>query len=35
MVDQENPESFDKLVIQIASDDVIRNDWSRGEIEKP
>lgn len=35
MVDQENQESFDKLVIQIASDDVIRNDWSRGEIKKP
>lgn len=26
---------FDKLTIQIASDDVIRNDWSRGEIKKP
>jgi len=35
MVDQENQESFDKLIIQIASDDVIRNDWSRGEIKKP
>ncbi|NGX37515.1 MAG: DNA-directed RNA polymerase subunit beta' [Chlamydiae bacterium] len=35
MVDQENQKSFDKLVIQIASDDVIRNDWSRGEIKKP
>ncbi len=35
MVEQESQESFDKLVIQIASDDVIRNDWSRGEIKKP
>ncbi len=35
MVDQEELKSFDKLVIQIASDDVIRNDWSRGEIKKP
>mgnify|MGYP000927173099 CR=1 FL=1 len=26
---------FDKLTIQIASDDVIRNKWSRGEIRKP
>lgn len=26
---------FDKLTIKIASDDVIRNDWSRGEIKKP
>lgn len=26
---------FDKLTIQIASDDVIRNSWSRGEIKKP
>lgn len=26
---------FDKLTIQIASDNVIRNDWSRGEIKKP
>lgn len=26
---------FDKLTIQIASDTVIRNDWSRGEIKKP
>ncbi|MBS0629441.1 MAG: DNA-directed RNA polymerase subunit beta' [Verrucomicrobia bacterium] len=35
MIDQEKPESFDKLLIQIASDDVIRNNWSRGEIKKP
>ncbi len=35
MLDREKQESFDKLVIQIASDDVIRNDWSRGEIKKP
>lgn len=26
---------FDKLTIQIASDDVIRNQWSYGEIKKP
>src|ERR1700675_880505 len=26
---------FDKLTIRIASDDVIRNKWSRGEIKKP
>lgn len=28
-------EQFDKLTIHIASDDVIRNQWSRGEIKKP
>jgi len=26
---------FDKLSIKIASDDVMRNEWSRGEIKKP
>lgn len=26
---------FDKLTIKIASDDVIKNDWSQGEIKKP
>lgn len=26
---------FDKLTIRIASDEVIRNNWSRGEIKKP
>ncbi|NGX63546.1 MAG: DNA-directed RNA polymerase subunit beta' [Candidatus Anoxychlamydiales bacterium] len=26
---------FDKLTIKIASDDVIKNSWSRGEIKKP
>ncbi len=26
---------FDKLTIKIASEDVVRNDWSRGEIKKP
>lgn len=26
---------FDRLSIKIASDDVIRNEWSRGEIKKP
>ena len=37
MFDEEDFESsqFDKLTIKIASDDVIRNDWSRGEIKKP
>jgi len=30
---QEN--QFDKLTIKVASDDVIRNEWSRGEIKKP
>jgi DNA-directed RNA polymerase subunit beta' len=32
--DLENSQ-FDKLSIKIASDDVIRNEWSRGEIKKP
>ncbi len=27
--------NFDKLTIKIASEDVIRNEWSRGEIKKP
>lgn len=31
---QENTE-FDKVTISIASDEVIRNKWSRGEIKKP
>lgn len=35
MSEPEKQQSFDKLRIQIASDDVIRNDWSRGEIKKP
>jgi DNA-directed RNA polymerase subunit beta' len=26
---------FDKLTIKIASEDIIRNEWSRGEIKKP
>lgn len=26
---------FDRLTIKIASDDVVRNEWSRGEIKKP
>lgn len=30
-----NKPQFDRLSIKIASDDVIRNDWSRGEIKKP
>jgi len=36
MSDQErNDSKFDKMTIKIASDDVIRNEWSRGEIKKP
>jgi DNA-directed RNA polymerase subunit beta' len=30
-----NGSKFDKLTIKIASDDVVRNEWSRGEIKKP
>lgn len=30
-----NEAQFDKLTIHIASDEVIRNQWSRGEIKKP
>ncbi|HSW86905.1 MAG TPA: DNA-directed RNA polymerase subunit beta' [Rhabdochlamydiaceae bacterium] len=30
-----NDSQFDKLTIKIASDDVICNEWSRGEIKKP
>jgi DNA-directed RNA polymerase subunit beta' len=32
---QQQDQQFDKLTIQIASDEVIRNKWSRGEIKKP
>jgi len=37
MFEDENPQEsqFDKLTIRIASADVIRNKWSRGEIKKP
>jgi len=36
MLEEELKDSqFDKLTIKIASDDVIRNEWSRGEIKKP
>ncbi|GAB4188541.1 MAG: DNA-directed RNA polymerase subunit beta' [Simkaniaceae bacterium] len=37
MVDEEDLKKgqFDKLLIKIASDEVIRNEWSRGEIKKP
>jgi len=36
MFDEDKKKShFDKLSIKIASDDVIRNVWSRGEIKKP
>lgn len=31
----EQQQEFDKLTIQIAADDVIRGDWSHGEIKKP
>lgn len=31
----QNDEQFDKLTIRIASDEVIRTQWSRGEIKKP
>ena len=33
--DEFHDSHFDKLTIKIASDDVIRNEWSRGEIKKP
>lgn len=33
--EQNELQQFDKLTIRIASDDVIRNKWSRGEIKKP
>lgn len=33
--DEFHDSQFDKLTIRIASDDVIRNEWSRGEIKKP
>ncbi len=33
--DEFHDSQFDKLTIKIASDDVIRNEWSRGEIKKP
>jgi DNA-directed RNA polymerase subunit beta' len=36
MTENNQPENhFDKLTIRIASDDVIRNKWSHGEIKKP
>lgn len=36
MTDHEFHDSqFDKVTIKIASDDVVRNEWSRGEIKKP
>jgi DNA-directed RNA polymerase subunit beta' len=33
--EQEEKSRFDTLTIHIASNDVIKNDWSRGEIKKP
>lgn len=33
--DELTDSQFDKLTIKIASDDVVRNEWSRGEIKKP
>ncbi len=35
MSDQQTHEGFDSLEIKIASDEVIRDTWSRGEIKKP
>lgn len=35
MLDEENKSRFDKLTILLASDEVIREKWSRGEIKKP
>lgn len=35
MSENHNEAQFDKLTIKIASDEVIRNQWSRGEIKKP
>ncbi|MCH9611707.1 MAG: DNA-directed RNA polymerase subunit beta' [Chlamydiia bacterium] len=36
MEEEQNQDSYiDKLTIQIASDDQIRDEWSRGEIKKP
>lgn len=32
---QKDEQQFDKLTIKIASDEIIRNQWSRGEIKKP
>jgi len=32
--DEFHDSQFDKLTIKIASDDVVRNEWSRGEIKK-
>lgn len=34
-IHQKDEQQFDKLTIKIASDDIIRNKWSRGEIKKP
>jgi len=35
MLEEDAGPQFDKLTIKIASDDIIRNEWSRGEIKKP
>lgn len=35
MAEEHQQQYFDKLSILIASDDVMRNEWSRGEIKKP
>ena len=32
---RKDEQQFDKLTIKIASGDIIRNQWSRGEIKKP
>ncbi len=35
MAEERSESHFDKISIKIASDDVVRNEWSRGEIKKP
>jgi len=35
MISENKDSQFDKLTIKIASEDVIKNVWSRGEIKKP
>jgi len=35
MSEDQRDQQFDKLTIKIASEDVIRNKWSEGEIKKP
>src|SRR3978361_422759 len=35
MSEHHNESQFDRLTIKIASEDVIRNEWCRGEVKKP